>query len=55
VTLPQTLYWFESKFGGNCESCGTRFEQGDWIAYIPGDNRPSCTGCCEVAERGDPV
>lgn len=42
---------FTASFDSDCENCFDRIEAGDEIAYLPGDDRPSCPEC--VAEFGE--
>lgn len=44
------LRTFPAAFDSDCENCPEQIYEGDEIAYLPGDTRPSCPEC--VAEFG---
>jgi hypothetical protein len=45
------LHKFQASFDSDCENCPDEIQEGDMIAYLPGDSRPSCPEC--VAEFGE--
>lgn len=40
---------FEARFDSECEACYGPIEEGDMIAYLEGDERPSCEECVDDA------
>jgi hypothetical protein len=38
---------FEAKWSGKChmEDCGTRWDEGDLIGYLDGEDKPVCESC----------